>query len=668
MALIGFMRLSPRPARSASSDSGLIPSGTQGRKALGGSGRNRTSRWLAGLLGAALLAGPAFAQMTDEQRADRLLYREALYHIYNNDYFRALTLLENEHTGANHVDNSYHNRNHLLAVRSALHLNMYGQARGILEHLQFTSRDELIQDLARVYRGKLHYQEGKWQEAIEELRKASSRISQEERDEAGYYLAMSHLKLNQAEQAATVLGKMNSQSLWTAYGYYNLAMHYAKADGNPVRALIALRVAASMVNSSPEGLAISDRIHLDGGYLALREGEHDKAMTFLRKVRMKGESAPAALYFYGQAYAAMGQHRAAVQIWHRAKKYSLVLPGVAESFQAIGYGFEQEQLRTSAIESYLEAIRVYEKEMVQLEELTKDVRRHGVLKALLEGQAQQDVEWFLLTDVVTNTPKVGFIGYLMSDRDFYARAKSLLELRELQANNEQVVARLKVFDDMLARQQRRLTGRIDGGVMQAKAETFNRLVEQRNRLAREVDSAQKEQDYIKFASSRILAQYARLERLEKAMGQDPKHESARERIRLMRGLLIWQAMHEYEDNSKRAVRNLAELDEQLRMYRDNLGGFKQRVENGPAQLETFRARIAALRSESQRLGKEMDSFIQQENRALTELALQLLGQHRDSMNRYRLESQMALVNLFDAQTLALQQPSRPRATGSEGGQ
>src|SRR5690606_40232964 len=86
----------------------------------------RTLRVLVGGLAAMLFAAVAQA---DESRADYLLYKEALYHIYNNDHFRALNLLESTHTGATHIANKYHNLNHLLAVESSLHLERAEERR-----------------------------------------------------------------------------------------------------------------------------------------------------------------------------------------------------------------------------------------------------------------------------------------------------------------------------------------------------------------------------------------------------------------------------------------------------------------------------------------------------------------------------------------------------------
>src|SRR5690554_4429510 len=226
-----------------------------------------------GLTGMLLLSTVAQA---DNSRADYLLYKETLYHLYNNDHFKALNLLESSHTGATHIANKYHNLNHLLAIQSSLHLGMYQQAEEILEHLNFTNREPTIREISRMYRGKLSYQQGRWQEAVDTLRKLGPEIPDEYRDETYYYLAMALMHQGQLQQAAPVLARMGKESLWTAYGYYNLAMEYAAIDTDPSRALVALRIAAAMTNTSPEGLALSDQIHLSAGQLALREGDYGK--------------------------------------------------------------------------------------------------------------------------------------------------------------------------------------------------------------------------------------------------------------------------------------------------------------------------------------------------------------------------------------------------------
>lgn len=622
-----------------------------------------------GLTGMLLLSTVAQA---DNSRADYLLYKETLYHLYNNDHFKALNLLESSHTGATHIANKYHNLNHLLAIQSSLHLGMYQQAEEILEHLNFTNREPTIREISRMYRGKLSYQQGRWQEAVDTLRKLGPEIPDEYRDEAYYYLAMALMHQGQLQQAAPVLARMGKESLWTAYGYYNLAMEYAAIDTDPSRALVALRVAAAMTNTSPEGLALSDQIHLSAGQLALREGDYGKAMTFLQRVRVKGEASPEAIYAYGLAYKGLGQYRAAVQMWHRAKKYALVIPGVAESFQAVAYGFERENLRTSALESYVEAVSVYDKELAYLDKLIGELQQKGALEALLEGHSEQQTDWFLMGDVITNTPKAGLVGSLMADEVFYRRAKTVLELRELQKSLDEGADKLKIFQGMVQGQRQRAERSNATRSLREKAAALNKLVAERNALVSEIESAEKDQDYFRLAPPKMLAQKRRLEDLKgelvrlQQQGQAGSDTATKlEELELLEGALLWQAMSDFDANRQNARRAVAALDEQIRLYKEGLKRFNDRLK-GASESRGSVGRIESLRARTTALSRQLQQLVKEENQVLAALAVERLQEHRARIQEHRRQSKVALVNLLD--DIAVRQVNRVARSTSERGE
>ena len=624
---------------------------------------------LGGLTAVLLCAG---AQADDNSRADYLLYKEALYHIYNNDHFKALNLLESTHTGATHIANKYHNLNHLLAVQSALHLGMYQQAKDILEHLDFTNREPAIREASQMYWGKLSYQQGRWQEAIDTLQKLGPEIPDEYRDEAYYYLAMSLMHQGLLQQATPVLARMSKASLWSAYGYYNLAMHYAERDADPSRALVALRVAGAMTNTSPEGQALNDQIHLSAGQLSLRAEDYGKAMTFLQKVRVRGEASPAAIYAYGLAYKGLGQHRAAVQMWHRAKKYALVIPGVAESFQAIAYGFERENLRTSALEAYVEAVAVYDKEMAHLDKLVSELQEKGAVEVLLESQAGQEADWFLLGDVITNTPKAGLVGYLMADESFYRRAKTVLELRALQKTLDQGESNLSIFRKMVETQRQKSDRSATTRTLKEKAAALNGLVNARNRLVQEIESAEKDKDYFRLAPPKVLAQKRNVEDLKAELrrlqqeGRGGKEVDLKlEKLQLLEGDLLWRAMSDFDANRQQARRHVAGLDEQLNLYREGLKRFNNRLNKDSGQSPSELDRIDKLRTRTAALSKQLQQLLNEESRVITTLAIERLQQHRTRMQDHRRQSQIALVNLLD--DIAVRQVNRVARSGAETG-
>ena len=134
-----------------------------------------------------------------------------------------------------------------------------------------------------------------------------------------------------SEQAGKILAGM-AEGYWSAVGYLNLSSDYARNDLNPSRALVSLRVALAMADKDPDTqrkAALRSRILLRAGYLAYTSSDYEKAIGFLEKIPLDSHRTPQALYFHGLALAEQGNHRAAMQSWHRAKNilwHTLVLP------------------------------------------------------------------------------------------------------------------------------------------------------------------------------------------------------------------------------------------------------------------------------------------------------------------------------------------------------
>ncbi|MCW9006670.1 MAG: hypothetical protein OQK02_01960, partial [Marinobacter sp.] len=125
------------------------------------------------------------------------------------------------------------------------------------------------------------------------------------------------------DEAGRILAGMK-EGYWAALGYLNLASDYAKSDLNPARALVALRVALAMSDGdadSERSQHLENNLLVRAGYLAYQHGEFDKAIGFLEKVDLDSFNTPRALYLHGLALTEKGNHRAAMQSWHRARKY-----------------------------------------------------------------------------------------------------------------------------------------------------------------------------------------------------------------------------------------------------------------------------------------------------------------------------------------------------------
>lgn len=195
--------------------------------------------------------------------------------------------------------------------------------------------------------------------------------SRKPRQQALYEQAELARTRGDTEEVGKILAGMDA-GYWSAVGYLNLSGEYARNDLSPSRALVALRVALAMADKDRDTqrkTALRSRILLRAGYLAYTSADYEKAIGFLEKMPLDSHKTPQALYFHGLVLAEQGHHRAAMQSWHRAKKYPLAYPGVAEAWIGMGRGYDLSGYLGQAGEAYLAANAAYESERVTLRKL-----------------------------------------------------------------------------------------------------------------------------------------------------------------------------------------------------------------------------------------------------------------------------------------------------------
>lgn len=276
------------------------------------------------------------------------------------------------------------------------------------------------------------------------------------------------------DEAGKTLASM-SEGYWSAVGYLNLSGDYARNDLNPSRALVALRVALAMADKDPNAqrkTALRSRILLRAGYLAFTSSEYEKAIGFFEKIPLDSHKTPQALYFHGLALAAQGNHRAAMQSWHRAKKYPLAYPGVADAWISMGRSYDLSGYLGQAGEAYLAANAAYESERVTLRKLATQIEEQGAYKALVldargpgsgntgsgkmesgEGNfSSPKVEWFLADSRMLTQPRMAYLLSFMEMSASQEAVSRVVNLAQMMVNLERNAHDLAVFSTAIAGQ------------------------------------------------------------------------------------------------------------------------------------------------------------------------------------------------------------------------
>lgn len=271
------------------------------------------------------------------------------------------------------------------------------------------------------------------------------------RQEAAYRLAELEMRTGQNDRAGKILADMEP-GFWAAMGYLNLSSEHARADLNPVRALVALRVALAMTSADPQAARqrdLANRLHLRAGYLALENGEYDKAIGFLEKVSLESDSTPHALYLHGLALAKKGNHRASMQSWHRTKKFPLAFPGVTDAWIAMGRGYDLSGYLGQAGEAYLAANAAFESERVTLRKLADRIKGEGAYKALVQDARGADQEWFLADSRTLTQPRMAYLLDFLRRPEAQTAVGRVAELTRFVKTLRQQRARLQTLIDSL---------------------------------------------------------------------------------------------------------------------------------------------------------------------------------------------------------------------------
>lgn len=466
-------------------------------------------------------------------------------------------------------------------LRGRLLLAIGRSEAGVME-LQKVAGGQHHRGEAALVLGQRSLAQGRVEEAEQWFEKAVRFGFGETRQQASFELAEVARKAGRTDRAGQILAGMK-EGYWAAIGYLNLSSDYAREDLNPTRALVALRVALAMAEKDYVGERsrhLKSRLLVRAGYLAYQNGEYEKAIGFLEKIPLDSYRTPQALYLHGLALAEKGNHRASMQSWHRAKKYPLAFPGVAESWIGIGRGFDLSGYLGQAGEAYLAANAAYESERVTLRKLADRIRQQGAYKALVEDARDSDLEWFLADSRTLTQPRMAYLLEFVEKPEAQQDVRRVADLKALSRTLERQRSDLTVFIQALAEQVATLEA--EGGRAAAslnrqqeslrsaveRLEAANLSAEQEQRVRSMAETLSASGDSLDALSDRIktrpsvLSEQLRTARLLKA-----KTEAFQEQVAgLMQrseGHLDERALDFVEEQDRRMAFSLDKTEQQI---------------------------------------------------------------------------------------------------------
>ncbi len=633
-------------------------------------------------------AAPAAARFHDpealpEVRIHDLPYGDVLFYYYQGKDFEAATrLLAYEHWQelSHHAPDA-----HLLLAGLYLSLGMYDRADQSFQELLTSDVPSGVRNRAWFYLAQALYARGDYADAERDLTRISERMSPDLESQKELLLANVWMHEGRFDQAAQLLERWRgSQQGWTAYARLNLGIALVR-QGRMDEAAPVLTSVGTMYALAPEMLALKDRANLALGLAYLQAKEPAQAREALGRVRLDGPFSGEALLAAGWAQAAEGNYRAALTPWLVLQGRSASDPAVEEADLTVPYAFVELKAPAQAARYYQTALSSYDEESSRIDGAIARIRGGSLLAQLLaherdsasSGEVGNDpldddalpdrlsYGWFWQLGNVPNDPESHYLYAVFAGSDFQEGLRNYRDLKLMGRMLAQWSTSMDAFQEMIAARRGAYAERLPRIQALLTSGRLASLQARRAALAQRLADVERTRDVSALATPEQAAQWARVLHDQTMLAHDPDtpaYAKLRERLRLVRGVLLYQMDQEFAARSWNERKELQRLDATLAYSQqgwNQLEGGRQAL---PIETGDLALRVSSLQQRIGALQVRLAAAESAQGRALAELAVTDLEQQRKRVQDYRIQAQFALATIYDQAAHA--GPGKPSPAGA----
>lgn len=609
-------------------------------------GRRCAPVLLAALLPALLpWGGAAAAEAVPGSVVRDLYFGDALFYFYQDDHFDALTHLLAARA-AGRVSH-HEGESELLLGGLYLHYGQHQRAEDIFTRLLTQDQPPEVRDRAWFYLGKVRYQRGLHEQALADLGQVGGALPPSLAAELPMLEAQANMALGRFDAAATVLDAWQGPEEWLPYARYNLGVALVRLGRLEDGARQLDQVGQSQPGSE-ELQNLRDQANLALGYAYLQQAMDGQARPVLGRVRLNGPFSSKALLGAGWADAEAENYQAALTPWLELKDRDLLDSAVQESLLAVPYAYGRLDAHGPAAAGYESALAAFDGEIARLDVAIARAGDGGLIPAVLKTDDTDLGRWYWELANLPDTVEARYLYHLVANHDFQEGLRNLRDLNALAAHLDEWQEKLGAFEEMVATRALAHAGRepaFSRGLDQADLAA---LQARRDALAARLDTIAASRDIAGLGTGEQLDQWRRIE----ALGADPQLASpaaaeARDRLRLLKGVLLWDLDREYQYRLWQQRQSLAELDGLLAQAGSGRASAAGARDSSPRDLDSFGQRIAAVRPRIAGLQQTIARARGDQEQQLTALAVGTLQEQRERLAAYRMQAQFALATIYD---------------------
>jgi hypothetical protein len=608
------------------------------------------------------LASVAQAARPDPQklppiRVQDLQYGDVLFHFYQQDDFEALTRL----LAYQHWNQMPHHEldSQLLLGGLYLSLGLYNEAGERFSRLLTPDVPQGVRNRAWFYLGEIWYARGYLDKAIDALRQVQGPLPAQQEAQKVHLLANALLRQGQLDEAIALLKAFNGPPDWLAFAQFNLGVALVRQQRMP-EADANLTAVGTLASSQPELLALRDRANLALGFAYLQANQPDKARLPLERVRLNGAYSSKALLGLGWADAALGDYQAALAPWTELHKRSLLDSAVQESYLAVPYAYGKLESNAQAAEDYETALTSFATEQQALDGAIGRIQSGQMLQELLAGDEQTHYGWFWQLQNLPDEPESRYLYAIMAGHDFQEGLKNYRDLNFLGSTLDVWSDSTQAFGDMLDTRERAYAQRLPQVDQLLASGVVDQLQRRRDEFEARLGAIDARQDVAALGSPEERAHWGQIRQIEDALAaapHDAANDALRDRLRLLKGVLLYQLDDAFKAREWQERRTLKDLDLALSEAQSRWIRVDRARRSVPTNTGEFATRLEGLKTRITQLQARLTGAEQAQQTYLQQIAVAELSDQKDRLNAYEVQARFALATMYDKAASA--EPAKP---------
>jgi hypothetical protein len=584
-------------------------------------------------------------------------FGEALYHAYQGDWFQAIARLDTELGQYRRLDEPRldplysHIKQAEFGVGDfelgyRMHLRAGRAITAVIEgNVEEPVRNEAIYRLARLY-----FRKDQPENALHALDRIRGTVPAPIRDDVEFLRGQILMATGRFPEAARVFKDLQGVRSLEGFAGYNLGIALIK-EGKEEDGRRNLDRTGQIASDTPATLAIKDKSNLVLGYKLLDENAGENAKLVLDRVRLSGPFSNRALLGSGWADASRGQFERALVPWSILAEREVTDPAVQEALLAVPYAYGKLNIHGRAAVLYGKALDAFGKEVDKLGASVTSVKEEKFLQALAREELKQDSDWVVKLRSLPEAPETYYLLELMASNDFQESLRNYLDLNELQKKLAAWERDLDAFEDII-KQRRAYYEPLLPGIDHTFRELDSKMrlrLDQRDRIQKRLIAmlTAPQPDYLATAEERIATE--KIGRLEQALAANGAKapDKTEERIRRLRGVLLWNIHTEYDQRLSDAYKDLNDLSEVVDRLKKQYNAFVRTRQAATQSYEGHDEVIRRQRSLIESAREKVKVLIARQGNMLETMAVNELTRRRERLEQFRITARFAIADSYD---------------------